>query len=82
MLESVKDGFINVHPSLLPKYRGPNPYSAVILNEENETGVTLHFMDESFDTGDIVAQKKVSLSEVETMGTLFNRTNLIALEML
>lgn len=82
MLDSLKDGFINVHPSLLPNYRGPNPYSAVILNGEKETGVTLHLMDEKFDTGDIVAQKKVAISEVETMGTLFNRLNIIGLDML
>lgn len=82
LLETVKDGFINIHPSLLPKYRGPNPYSSVILNGETETGVTLHFMDEDFDTGDIIAQKKLLISEYETMGTLFNRTNIIALEML
>ncbi len=82
LLDSVKDGFINVHPSLLPKYRGPNPYSAVIINGEKETGVTLHFMDENFDTGDIIVQKKVGISELETMGTLFNRTNILALEMI
>ena len=82
LLESVKDGFINVHPSLLPKYRGPNPYSRTILNGEKETGVTLHFMDENFDTGDIITQRKVEISDVETMGTLFNRTNVLAFEML
>lgn len=82
LLESVQDGVINVHPSLLPKYRGSNPYSNIILNGETETGVTLHFMDETFDTGDIVAQKKVSISPTETMGTLFNRTNIVALDML
>ena len=57
LLDSTKDGFINVHPSLLPKYRGGNPYSRVIMNGEAETGVTIHFMDEGFDTGDIIAQK-------------------------
>lgn len=82
MLDSVKGGFINVHPSLLPKYRGPNPYSMPIIQGERETGVTLHFMDETFDTGDIVLQKKISISEVETMGTIFNRTNFLALDML
>jgi len=82
LLDSVNGGFINVHPSLLPKYRGPNPYSMPILNRERETGVTLHFMDENFDTGDIILQKKISISEVETMGTIFNRTNVLALEML
>lgn len=82
LLESVKDGFINVHPSLLPDYRGPNPYSPVILNDEKETGITLHFMDEKFDTGDIIVQKKLAVSKLETMGTLFNRLNLVALDML
>lgn len=82
LLDSVKDGFINVHPSLLPKYRGPNPYSVVIANGEKETGVTLHFMDENFDTGDIIAQKKLAISEMETMGTLFNRLNVLAFDML
>lgn len=82
LLESVKDGFINVHPSLLPKYRGANPYSAAIINNEAESGVTLHFMDEGFDTGDIISQVKLPLSKKETMGTLFNRTNLLAFNML
>ena len=57
LLEATKDGFINVHPSMLPKYRGGNPYSRVIMNGETETGVTIHYMDDSFDTGDIIAQK-------------------------
>lgn len=82
LLESVKDGFINIHPSLLPKYRGPNPYSSVILNQESQTGVTLHFMDETFDTGDIIVQKTIPISPIETMGTLFNRLNIIAFDML
>lgn len=82
LLEAVKGGFINIHPSLLPDYRGPNPYSSVIINDEKETGVTLHFMDETFDTGDIIVQKKMQLSKIETMGTLFNRLNLLGLDML
>lgn len=82
LLNSVKDGFLNVHPSLLPKYRGGNPYSTVIINNEKETGVTIHFMDEGFDTGDIVAQKKVPISDIETMGTLFNRLNMLGMQML
>lgn len=82
LLNSVKDGFINLHPSLLPKYRGANPYSATIINNETETGVTLHFMDENFDTGDIISQKKMPVSSMETMGILFNRLNVLALNML
>lgn len=82
LLDSVKDGFINIHPSLLPDYRGPNPYSCIILNDEKETGVTLHFMDDNFDTGDIILQKKLFVSKLETMGTLFNRLNILAFDMI
>lgn len=82
LLDSVKGGFVNVHPSLLPKYRGSNPYSSAIINNDKETGVTLHFMDEGFDTGDIIVQQKLPLSPIETMGTLFNRTNILAFHML
>lgn len=77
-----KDGFINTHPSLLPKYRGGNPYSHVIINGEKETGVTLHFMDEHFDTGDIVTQQRVEIFNTDTMGTVFNRLNFLAADML
>ena len=80
LLKCVKDGFVNCHPSLLPEYRGANPYSNIIINNEKETGITLHFMDEHFDTGNIIAQKKVPLEKNETMGTLFNRTNFLAAE--
>ena len=82
LLESVKDGFINVHPSMLPKYRGGNPYSRVLINGETETGVTIHFMDESFDTGDIIAQKPYHIHSKATMGTLFNELNVLGIELL
>lgn len=82
ILNSVKDGFVNVHPSLLPKYRGSNPYSTVIINNETETGVTLHLMDSKFDTGDIVAQRSIAIMPMETMGTIFNRLNVLAFNML
>ena len=82
LLESTRDGFINVHPSMLPKYRGGNPYSRVIINGETETGVTLHFMDENFDTGDIIAQKPYHIPSKATMGTIFNELNYIGIELL
>ena len=82
LLNAVKDGFINVHPSMLPKYRGGNPYSRVLINGETETGVTIHFMDESFDTGDIIAQKPYHIHSKATMGTLFNELNVIGIELL
>ena len=82
LMEVVKDGFINVHPSMLPKYRGGNPYSRVIMNGETETGVTIHFMDDSFDTGDIIAQKAYHIHSKATMGTLFNELNVLGIELL
>lgn len=82
LLNSVHDGFINVHPSMLPKYRGGNPYSRVIMNGETETGVTIHFMDEGFDTGDIIAQKAYHIHSKATMGTLFNELNVLGIELL
>ena len=82
LLNSTKYGFINVHPSLLPKYRGGNPYSRVIMNGEADTGVTIHFMDESFDTGDIIIQKGYHIHSKATMGTLFNELNVIGIELL
>ena len=68
-------GTINFHPSLLPDYRGANPYFHVISNGEKETGITMHFMDETFDTGDIIKQVKIPILETDTMGSLFNRMN-------
>ena len=80
-MDTIKDGILNMHPSMLPNYRGGNPYSRVILNNERETGVTVHFMSEEFDTGDIVAQEIYKLKPDETMGTLFNITNNIGCKM-
>lgn len=82
LLNSTKDGFINVHPSMLPKYRGGNPYSRVIINGETETGVTIHYMDDGFDSGDIIAQKAYPIHSKATMGTIFNELNFLGIELL
>ena len=74
-LATTKMGYINCHPSMLPQYRGAAPYFHVVKNNEKKSGVTLHFMDESFDTGDIIYQEEFDILPFETMGTLFNRTN-------
>lgn len=74
-LDTAKMGYINSHPSLLPDYRGAAPYFHIINNGEKKSGITLHFMDETFDTGDIIYQKEFEIFPNETMGTLFNRTN-------
>lgn len=82
LLQLTKDGFINLHPSKLPDYRGSNPYSHVIINGEEQSAITLHFMDEGFDTGDIISQYIFNLDLNETMGTLFHRTNQMCASML
>lgn len=69
---------INAHPSLLPKYRGPNPYFWVIRNQEQISGVTFHLMDENYDTGAILAQEEVKIYPSDTGKTLKERTVLSA----
>ena len=76
LLEIPKLGFVNCHPSLLPDYRGGNPYFHVIANGEAKTGVTIHYMDENFDCGDILAQWQTDIIQNETIGTLLYRLNL------
>jgi methionyl-tRNA formyltransferase len=63
-------GGINVHPSLLPRFRGPSPVAAVILAGDAETGVTIQNIAQRFDTGDILAQRAVALTGAETTGSL------------
>lgn len=64
---------INCHPSLLPKYRGPNPYARTIMNGESESGITFHLMEENFDTGPILLQKRIRITKTETGETLKNK---------
>lgn len=63
-------GCLNVHPSLLPKYRGAAPIHRAILDGENETGVTIMLLDEGEDTGDIVLQQRVAIAPEDTSVTL------------
>jgi len=63
-------GGINVHPSLLPRHRGPSPISAAILEGDTETGVTIQTLARKFDTGDILAQERVPLDGRETTARL------------
>jgi len=70
-------GCINVHASLLPKYRGAAPIQWAVLNGENVTGVTTMYMDEGMDTGDILLKKEVFIGEDETTGELWNRLSKI-----
>lgn len=67
-------GCINVHPSLLPRYRGPAPRFWVLANGEAETGVTVHYMDEKLDNGGIILQSKVAIRPEDTVHSLIART--------
>ncbi len=69
---------INAHPSLLPKYRGPNPYFWVIKNMEHETGITFHLIDDGYDTGAILAQEIVKIFPSDTGESLKKRVVLTA----
>lgn len=69
---------INCHPSLLPKYRGPNPYAQVIKNGEKKTGITFHLVDTKFDNGPILHQAEVEILETDTGETLKARCSSIA----
>lgn len=66
ILNAFPHGVLNVHTSLLPKYRGASPIQTAIMNGDNETGVTIMKMDEGLDTGPILLQKKLTLGHSET----------------
>ncbi|MDR2543025.1 MAG: methionyl-tRNA formyltransferase [Treponema sp.] len=69
-LEMFALGGINIHPSLLPKYRGPTPIQAAILNRDTETGITIQKLAKEMDSGDILLQEKLPLSGKETTFSL------------
>jgi methionyl-tRNA formyltransferase len=66
-------GIVNFHLSLLPQYRGTDPVAAAIINMDLETGVTVHFIDDGIDTGDIILQKSCSINEWDTNVTLLRK---------
>ena len=73
ILEMPKYGCINVHASLLPKYRGAAPIQWAVINGEKASGVTIMRMDEGLDTGDMIASVAVELDAQETGGSLFDK---------
>ena len=78
VLEAPRLGCINVHASLLPKYRGAAPIQAAIREGDAETGVTIMFMDEGLDTGDILLMERLPIAPDETGGSLHDRLALAA----
>lgn len=82
ILEIPKLGCINVHVSLLPKYRGAAPINWVIINGEEKTGITTMYMDEGLDTGDMILKTEVNLDENITAGELHDKMMNIGAETL
>lgn len=68
-----KYGAINIHGSLLPKYRGYHPVHWAIINNEKETGVTLHYVDEFADSGDLIAQKRILIKDTDDINSLIDK---------
>ena len=75
-------GCVNIHGSLLPKYRGSAPIQRAVLNGEAETGVTSMYMAPEMDTGDIILVKKTTIGPDETSGELFSRLGTLGAELL
>lgn len=76
LLEIPKYGFLNIHASLLPKYRGASPIQNAILAGEKETGVTLMKIDQGLDTGPIISQKKLEIRPDDNFKTLHDKLSL------
>jgi len=73
VIRAPKYGAINIHDGLLPKYRGFAPINWAIINGEHEAGVTVHFIDESADMGDILIQKKVDIKITDTAKDVYEK---------
>ena len=75
-------GCINVHGSLLPKYRGAAPIQWAVLNGDKTTGITTMYMDEKMDTGDMILKQEVEIGDDETTGELWDRLKVIGADLL
>jgi methionyl-tRNA formyltransferase len=71
IIDIPKYSAINYHPSLLPKYRGGSAINWAIINGETETGVTIHYIDEGIDTGDMIVQEKILIYPEDTVASLY-----------
>ncbi len=82
VLELPRRGALNLHGSLLPRYRGRCPVNWVLVHGERETGVSLHYMEEQADRGDLVGQKRLPITPEDTALTLFARMTVAAGDLL
>lgn len=82
LLEAPKLGCINVHASLLPKYRGGAPVHYAIINGETTTGVTIMYMVKKMDAGNIISQQEIAIGDKETTGQLYDRLSVAGAKLL
>ncbi len=82
LLEIPEKGCINVHGSLLPKYRGAAPIQWAVINGEKTTGITTMYMDVGMDTGDMILKAEIAIGEDETTGELWNKLSGLGAELL
>lgn len=82
LLTLPKYGCINIHASLLPKLRGGAPIHKAIIDGYDKTGVTIMYMDEKMDSGDIIYQEKVKIEDNDNVGTLFDKLSVLGSNMI
>lgn len=82
ILNCAKYGCINVHGSLLPKYRGGSPIQTSIINGDAETGITIMYMAPKMDSGDIICQRSIPILETDDNGSMFLKLSVIGRELL
>ena len=82
LLDYPKYGCINVHGSLLPKYRGGAPIHRAIMNGEKETGITIMYMDSKMDAGDIISQEKITILPEYNLDILYNKMSILGSKLL
>ena len=82
MLDFPFYGCINIHGSILPDYRGASPIQSAIMNGDTETGITIMYMDEQMDTGNIINMDKVDIDIKDTYGTLSDKLSIVGRDLL
>lgn len=82
LLESAKIAAINVHGSLLPKYRGGAPIQYAVMNGDTETGVSIMYMVKKMDAGDVIAQRAIPIEATDDTGTMFEKLSVLGRDLL
>lgn len=82
LLDAPKYGCINIHASLLPDYRGGAPIHKAVMDGKDKTGVTIMYMDEKMDSGDILYQKEIEITSEDNTSSMFNKLSVLGKEMI